>query len=569
MSDVSIPNLMFPMIEFGKLETPWDLYPLLFRGGAGSNAKLVAERITQGIYGAPIPGRFLLVEKIHEHIEGKLIGGGRHGSTKTSIRRLREFFSWADSAGKSLTLEWVDQIFIDWTDYLLHRQRIVGDISEIHAYQCAVAVAKILDDVLDLKIGLLKKIRIRRRSNLKKIIGTKEDKQNLEQTFEFGHSLMDITDSLSIEAIQGSMPVSIRFRTGKIVDEWLRLKPPELMRTLKNEMKPSVRKKAFETHTAWNADISIRTRYPLVNLRIESEMLIFIAQTGMNLEQVHTLKMSKFRYQSHLDGYQVYRVYKGRRHGEVEFDIFSQYKKIFERYLVWRSAIFSEDDDALLFPLLRSGRLNSPPGFSMVLKYCKKLSIRIIRPRELRKTRVNWMLRRSQDPNMVAEMHAHTQETLIRKYEQPSLQVAMVEISRFHSRTDPAIASPGPGICISTSPQAILGIPPEATTPDCISPAGCIFCVHQRDIDSMDHIWSLLSYRHLKSLELSGYHPAVTNTITHPSATVIMRITAKLKQIEKSNKIRESWNCEALARIEEENYHPRWDGLIQLMEARI
>jgi len=46
------------------------------------------------------------------------------------------------------------------------------------------------------------------------------------------------------------------------------------------------------------------------------------------------------------------------------------------------------------------------------------------------------------------------------------------------------------------------------------------------------------------------------------------RVTAKLKYFKESSEVRALWVSEALARIEEGDYHPRWDGFIQLMEAR-
>lgn len=568
MNEQDIPDLTFSMIQYGKFETPLDLRPLLYWGGAGRKASLVAKHITNGSLGVPIAERLLLVKKLHEHIEGNLAGGGRRSSAKTTIRRLREFFTWADEAGRLVSLESVESAYIDWTDHLLHRQRVDGNISEVHAYQAAVAVGKVLCDVLGLRLGLLAKTRIRRAKHLRSVLGTEADKQNLEQTFAFGHSLLDITNALSVEAIWGALPVSIRFRTGQEIEEWSKLKPPERMKTLRDKVKPSIRRDALAKRTAWEADTSFRTRYPLVNLRIESEMLIFIAQTGMNLEQVHTLKMSKFRYRSHLDGYQVYRVYKGRRHGEVAFEIFNQYRDFLERYLRWRAAMFPGDDEELLFPLLRAGRVGLQPAFSMVRKYCEKLDIRFISPRALRKTRINWLLRRSRDPAMTAEMHAHSQETLIRVYEQPSVQVAMVEISKFHNRNDPAIASPGPGLCVSPVPQAATDAPCEAAVPDCISPSGCLFCTHQRDIDSGDHVWSLASFRHLKSLELARYRPPAKDNALHPAAAAIDRLTAKLKHFEQSNEVRRKWVSEALARVEEDDHHPSWEGFIRLMEAR-
>lgn len=568
MNDLNLPNLTFPMIQYGKHETPLDLLPLLYRGGAGSKANLVAKLILHGDLGEPIVNRVLLVKNIHEYIEGKLAGGGRRGSADTAIRRLREFFAWVDKVGGNVTMESVESMFIEWTDHLLHRQRVVGDISEIHAYQSAVSVAKIFDGVLELRHGLLIKTRIRKSKRHRNILSPNADKQNIEQTFAFGHALLDITEALSVDAIRGPMPVAIVFRTGQIIEEWLKLKPLDSLKTLRETVKPSTRKATLAKRSAWEADNSVRTRYPLINLRIECEMLIFIAQTGMNLEQAYTLRVSKFRCQSHIDGYLVYRVYKGRRHGEVAFEIFSEYRRMFERYLEWRATIFPGDDEGLLFPLVTAGREGKSPSFSMASRYCRKLGIRFIYSRALRKTRINWMLRRSQDPKITAEMHAHTQEVLIRYYEQPSLQVAMLEISRFHAHTDPAIAPPGPGLCVELAPMIVPGFPAEASEPDCVSPAGCIFCMHHRDIDSEDHVWSLASYRHLKTLELARYRPAKNSRTPHPAMVVIERITGKLKYFEQSSEVRRLWVREALARIEEGDYHQRWDGFIQLIEAQ-
>lgn len=568
MNDLNLPDLTFPMVQYGKHETPLDLRPLLYWGGAGSKANLVAKLISQGDLGEPIVDRILLVKSVHEYIEGKLAGGGRRSSADTAIRRLREFFTWVDKVGGNVTLASVEGMFIEWTDHLLHRQRVVGDISEIHVYQSAVAVAKVFDGVLELRHGLLIKTRIRRPKHHKHILSPKTDKQNLEQTFAFGHALLDITGALNVDVIRGSMPVVIRFRTGQIIEEWLKLKPLESLKALRETVKPSTRKATLAKRAEWETDTSVRTRHPLINLRVECEMLIFIAQTGMNLEQVYTLKMSKFRYQSHLGGYQVYQVYKGRRHGEVAFEIFSEYRVLFERYLEWRAAMFPGDDEGLLFPLVTAGREGNPPAFSMVSKYCRKLGIRFVYSRALRKTRINWILRRSQDPHMTAEMHAHTQETLIRYYEQPSLQVAMLEISRFHARTDPSIVPPGPGLCVELTPMVAPGSPPEGPEPDCVSPAGCFFCMHHRDIDSQDHVWSLASYCHLKTLELARYRPTKKSRTPHPAMVVIERITGKLKYFEQSSEVRRLWVREALARIEEGDYHLRWDGFIQLMEAQ-
>lgn len=569
MRELDIPDLTFSVVEYGKRETPWDLRILLYRGGAGANASEVGDQVANGILGAPLLDRLPLVSKLHEGIAGKLAGGGSRLTTQGEIDSLRRFFSWAESEGCPLTSESVGDAYIEWTDHLLHRQRVVGDIKESAVRSQATKVARILGDALELRVGLLDKTRLPKLPRKRRVLNTQADKQNLEQTFAFGHTLLDITKALSVEAIRGPLPCPIPFRTGKVIYEWTRLKPPDMVKALVNESRyaMSVVKK---TRAAWVADTSLRTRFPLVNLRILAEMLVFISQTGMNLSQVHRLKISKFRYRSHLDGYQVQRVYKGRRQGEVAFEIFSEYKEIFELYLAWRKTMFPDDDDGLLFPLVNvCGRAaDIPPTMGKIRNLCKELGISYFPPGVLRKTRINWILRRSQDTEMTSEMHAHMQETLIQHYEKPHLQVAMMEISRFHSCTDPSISPPGPGVCIEAAPKAISDAPPDAPVPDCMSPAGCLFCEHQRDIDSEDHVWSLSSYRHFKSLELSSYRLPDNGSVPISAVATMDRVTAKLKYFRESSEVRALWVGEASSRIEEGDYHPRWDGFIQLMEAR-
>lgn len=575
MNDLHNPDLSFPMMDHGKQETPPDLYSLLYLGGCRVKITKVKTLIALGELGAPIVGRLSLVEGLHEVIAGKLTEGGSRHTVKSSIETLRRFFSWADREGWPLTLETIANTYIGYADHLQNRHKIIKDMSERTAYKEACLIARILDQVLHLRASLRYRMCISLPRAPKRTRGTQAHKQNLERAFQFGHALLDIADALSVETIRGPLPVRIHLRTGQVIEEWSTLRSPDKVKALIDEdALPYARKVVIDSRTAWESDTSLRTRYPLANLRIQVELLIFIAQTGMNLSQAHSLKMGKFSYRSHLDGYQVHRVYKGRRQGEVAFDIFNEYRVIFERYLAWRETMFPGDDQGLLFPFVnRFGRgsdkaLAVAPKFHSLRSRCKRLGVDFIAPSKLRNIRVNWMLRRSLDPGLTAEMNQHTQETLIRFYEQPNLQVAMIEITRFHARTDPAIAPPGPGFCVEAVPQAMEGVPAEATLPDCISPAGCLFCEHQRDVDSNDHAWSLASYRYLKTLELARYRPPSEDHSPHPAAAAIGRLTAKLKAFEESSEVRGMWVGEALARVEEEYYHPRWDGFILLMEAR-
>ena len=111
---------------------------------------------------------------------------------------------------------------------------------------------------------------------------------------------------------------------------------------------------SLAARAAHDADRTLRTRFPIVNLRIESELLMFIAQTGMNLQQAHTLRVEQFHYTSHLDGYQV-RTYKN----DGKEKCYSRFLPVIES---GSSAIsngvpngFPMSRMVLLFPLIRSG----------------------------------------------------------------------------------------------------------------------------------------------------------------------------------------------------------------------
>ena len=65
MRDVAIPDLTFPMVEYGQYETRWDLRALLYRGAANANVRTVFNRMAAGDFGRPLVERLELVKRIH------------------------------------------------------------------------------------------------------------------------------------------------------------------------------------------------------------------------------------------------------------------------------------------------------------------------------------------------------------------------------------------------------------------------------------------------------------------------------------------------------------------------
>lgn len=561
-------DLSFPMLEYSKYSTPWDLKCLLYKGGAAIRTDLFADSLNRGELGSIRTERAALVSNLHAALTDNLVSGTSRFTVENKILVLRQFVAWCDITESVFSMQEVAASYVRWCDYLLDLSRVNKSVSSHSIYYKSRSVGYMLDCVLERSISLTKNIRIRKPGRGRNALGSNAEKQSLTSSFAFGHALVDICNALSREACLGNLPVPIRFRTGQIIYKWSGLRDPTLID--KSRAKPRTilhieeSKKRFQ---AYESDKTVRTRYPLINLRIICEMLVFIAQTGMNLAQVHSLRKDQFHYKSHMDGYQV-RCYKRRREGVVLFEIFEGYKEWFERYLKYRDQWFPGEPEGLVFPLVRRGgrSIEKAPQLALVKQIMAELDMPFLGPRKLRGARINWLLRETQEPSHVAELAQHSLETLRRVYNKPSPQIAKIEIARFHQESDPFLQSPAPGNCEAVTPTPLVGISKFAPRPDCINASGCLFCTQHRDIESLDHIWSLSSLRYLKSIELSRYQPSKSNPKTHPALLVVERLTAKLLFFKESKATLRQWVEEADARIKEEDYHPAWDGFIRLAE---
>jgi hypothetical protein len=552
MSEDNIPTLNFPSLDYGKKETPWDLRRLLYKGGAAANSGKVADLIQSGELGILQRERLDLVQKLHCEMNSRLIGGGSRNTVETQIRALRLFFSWADERSLPLTTDSVQKTFLNWADGLLERIRVVKDVSEVSCYTRAAAVGNLITSSLDLYYPLIQFTRLPNPNRRKTARGIEAEKQNLEHTFVFGHMLQDICDGLPVEVVlKGELPINLRLRNGKNL-------------TVKAYANASWNPEAIENRIA---EGTLKTRHPLANLRIEAELMMFIGQTGINLGQAISLKATSFAYVDYLDGYQV-RERKNRRRGEVIFEIFKSYRPHFERYLEWRRRLFPETE--LLFPFVRTmgARADAKMLGQRMRKICHDLQMDYVTASSLRNTRVNWLLRRSGDPDMAAEMAQHTKHVLLNVYERPSLQRAINEVTRFWAENDPHLLKTmpvAPGEC-DGQPQAISSIPEQVPPPDCLRASGCLWCQHHRDIDSLDYVWALASFARVKAIELSRRRLPPDSPTTAAADLALQRIRHKLSWFRESSASRRDWFEEANARIDEGAYHPQWTHVIASIE---
>lgn len=550
---VRLPQLSFPDVIFGEKETPWNLTILLYKGGAEARANHAEQLISSGKLGDPQLERLELVSRLHEEINAPLASGGSRETAATQIRDLRNFFGFADRTRRPLTVDAVTETYFAWADSLFLRTRMKGGesagrslperrpLSMPSAYAIGTTVGRLLDSALERHSRIAELTRLEPPRHRKTAAGVQAERQNLTDTFAFGHLLQDICDGLTIQTIlEAPLPVCIPLRNGK---ELVRGKP------LHQELE------------------SPRERPSLINLRIEAELHMFVGQTGMNRAQAVSLQLRHFFYVSHLDGYQV-KDRKNRRHGTVLFEIFKDFKPHFERYLEWRRKLLPNSNRVFPFIGLADTRQEKRFQGNRLRQVCKDLSVPYVSLGFLRNTRVNWLLRTTADPNLTAEMAQHARQTLHRVYERASLQRTLGEGIRFWSKVDPHLAKTQalvPGDCTG-NPKEVSDIPEEAPKPDCTKTSGCLWCENHRDVDSFDYTWALVSFKHLKVIELSKAPKPQRDDDVPPAKRAIDRINEKLSWFKQSNQLRRLWVEEAETRIDEGDFHPDWRETISELE---
>lgn len=569
-------DLTFPNYPIGTHQVPWNLKILLYKNAAKEARKSAIISIDEGKFGKPVEDRVPLVIAFHEAISSMISLGKSRALIESSLEVLWRFFSWSDTHSEHICQKTLIDIFKRWTEIQIHRHQVKKEISAIYAYRQASKMANLIAKVLQLpgaKPGgnLLLQTRIRRPPDKKRVLGTSADKQNLDYTFEYGRVLKKICSELDLATVRGKLPIFIDLGNGRTLTLAGSLMNPEMdTDAIKNT---EVKRRAEIARAPLNEGESLFDRHKrsgILNLKIEAELLIFIAQTGMNLTQAANLEKETYRWKSNGDDLEVFRVYKGRRSGEAIFRCFKSYRDHLEKYLAWLNETGFSDNDSRLFPLLSRSMIRAKGAkirFNTTKQAFKKNNLNFIGPQQLRKTRVNWLLRRSRNLVLTAEQMAHDKSVLLRDYESPNHQSATAEIIRFHNATDPTFSPPGPGICIDENhkPELIAGAVSETPVPDCVSPEGCLFCTKHRDVMSSEYCWKLVSHLHIKKLETALYKPSQKQEL-HPGYRVIGRINQKLEAIASGSEVRAIWVKDAQDAVRSGNFHPHWEGHIKLLE---
>lgn len=556
----SFPDLPELSVQTGRTgSSVWDYRVFLCRGMSSlrkqtSDKMLANPKEVCGFRAKRLP----LVLALRDLAASQYSESPSHRTLISNYQILRTFYVYCDEHLLDPTNENAVALFISWAD--ARRQTK----NPLHHYSSAIRLARMLSECTEISVDRytipVRLTKPRRQGN------SSRDTQDLEKTFRFGQLLAATSNRLSTEAIIGPLPLEFVFEQ-KSLTLWAGVASDDALRALHiAKGRPAHDWRPDQSRVHKLAGGSLSERRTLVNLRIEAELAIFLAQTGMNLAQAFTLSIGRFRYQTREGGYLVKGIYKDRRHGEVAFEIFTAYRAHFEGYLKWRASI-AEEGDTRLFPF--SARPGDPPRqehhCNGLRRLCKQAGIEYVGARDLRCTRVNYFLRRSDDLKLTADVAQHSADVLM-NYQRPHHQRAATELTSFWNDLGSTMLSAGAGTC-SGSPQPMAPRPGQPI-PDCRSAAGCLFCLDHRDEMSLDYAWSLVSYRHLKSIELATYPPAIRKLqAPTPPEIVIASLSEKLRMMSQHHHNGPKFVREAEERAMEGEFHPRWSQVINAAES--
>jgi len=557
---LDIPDLTLRGLPLGPNQDPIDLRWLLYPGAASTHWRKIKGAVESGCLGHPLLERLPLLETIHRHWQADVTAGTKATvSVKVYWCRLRAFVAFAEDIKKQLTLAGALGLYLA---YCAHTKRRSG-LGPMTHYQYSHELACIIAPVLGLDA---RKLQWKTKIRMPKQLGNQEAKEKLHDTATFVQTLLETVEQLSVAVIRGPLPVILRYATGgeHAIHLGLPFQPLDSLK-LRDTSKY---KRAVDARARRANNISNKARAPLINLRLDAEVLIFINQTGSNLTQALQLTGSQFRYQSDGDYLHLF-AWKNRAKHSVELRVHKGYRKRFEDYLKWRSALFSNDPDGLTFPFVYNDgdhiMQRTHWAFADARKLMKSIGQPFIHSQQLRKTIANFT-RRKMSRQVAAELLSNKEKTFRESYEEIHHQAAVAELVTFWSDTEAMVPAIGPGGCQQTAPRSRSDAPGGAPKPDCENGGGCLFCDRNRDLRSFDYVWNLASLHHLKLAEFNADRTPLSRKNGHPVALTIERIAAKLDALMALGGECAEWVAEAKLRTQEARYHPFYTAAFDILE---
>lgn len=242
--------------------------------------------------------------------------------------------------------------------------------------------------------------------------------------------------------------------------------------------------------SAGNADLHNHSRQDRAVAAHTAFVLLFIANTAMNLAQVLELPWDG-DYEVGIER-QGFRVIKGRAGNRVVyFEITAAFLPTLKRYLQLRNYLLNGAACDRLFFSMGPNQVGPPSkmkdyAIDNLFGILRMIDPRLpkINPREWRAAKSDWLIRHS-DPATAALVLQNSESTVLRAYAAGSETIHVQEMSNFFERVADLVMNKGQtivrgvelavGACSSFgAPHPVEGNVPVA--PDCRGPEGCLFC---------------------------------------------------------------------------------------------
>ena len=271
------------------------------------------------------------------------------------------------------------------------------------------------------------------------------------------------------------------------------------------------RKRALKLIEEANRDPNHRHRRNAAMFAFNAFIMMFSANTGMNLSQIISLPWTgEYETVKEIQGF---KTIKYRAHGrEVSFFIAHNFMSVFKKFLLLRSYILKSfgiiDFEYLFISAVKQHigqmRDSMPTLFHYRLRNCFDFNEKVT-PRTWRAYKSDWLHRKS-NVKTASLLLQNSPETVMRHYAEGSEDEAEQELTNFFNQYEntlliSASISSTPvaaGQCLQIEP---IAIPFAPIKPDCSIPEGCLFCnkfrVHADETDYK----KLLSFRYV--LEIS------------------------------------------------------------------
>ena len=286
-----------------------------------------------------------------------------------------------------------------------------------------------------------------------------------------------------------------------------------------------------------NKDKRHLERARLASYGLAIGMLLFIAQTGANLDTAQQLQIGTMEILPSTQGRR-FSGAKSRAGGKTVYPEFGvKFEPVFRKILELREWYIQDEPCDFIFPLRNEIQQLGPFSYGR-LQLMKKLFQRIfprmvwITPQQWRKHKSSQYVELSDgDLLLEAEVMGHSLETARKNYSRTSFQDASQQISRFFNELrEVAVAKTRTleriavqtldetvdvqtlpvGACITAAPQPekALGFTEQAPTPNCQQFEHCLFCQHyavhadDEDVRKLLSLKSLLGYVKQKATDL-------------------------------------------------------------------